>query len=113
MQVVITDEAVEVRLSMWQKVLGLMRNIRLTRSQISDAELVQDAIHEAMFSGLKFGVRLPWLYYCARTVRLDRAFVVRRGVPALGLTVEGHGPLRRVLISTPEAEQLAARLKGH
>ena len=110
MRIVITEETVEVRLSLWQKVLGLMRNIRLSRSQISDAELVEDPLREAMSSGMKFGVRIPWLYYAARTIRLDKVFVVRRGVPALGLTIDGEGPLTRVLLSTPEAEQLAGRL---
>ena len=67
---------------------------------------------EAMGTGLKAGLRLPWLYYVARTIRLDRAFVVRRGVPALSFSVRNHEPLRSVLVSTPEAAQLAQTLAG-
>ena len=66
---------------------------------------------ETMGTGIKVGLRLPWLYYVARTIRLDQAFVVRRGVPALSFDVHGHDPLRRVLVSTPDAEELARRLR--
>lgn len=111
MRIEITEHEVVVHLSLWQKVVGLMRDIHLTRAEISDPEVVEDPLHEAMRSGLKVGMRLPWLYYVARTIRLDQVFVVRRGVPALGFSVNRDGPLRRVLISTPEAEQLLARLR--
>ena len=66
---------------------------------------------QVMSSGMKVGLRLPWLYYAARTMRLDQLFVVRRGVPALGFRVNNDGYLRRVLISTPQAAQLAAQLQ--
>jgi hypothetical protein len=111
MRIVITDETIEVHLSRWQKILGLMRDIRLPRAQISDAAVVEDPLHEAMSSGLKVGLRIPWFYFVARTMRLDQVFVVRRGVPALGFSVSNDSPLKRVLISTPEAEQLASRLQ--
>jgi hypothetical protein len=67
---------------------------------------------ETMATGIKVGLRLPWLYYVARTIRLDQAFVVRRGLPALSFAVRNHDPLRRVLVSTPDAEELARRLRG-
>jgi hypothetical protein len=111
MRILITDETVEVRLSLWQKVLGLMRDISLPRSEIGDAEVVQDPLREAMSSGLKVGLRIPWLYYVARTIRLDQMFVVQRGKPALGFSVNNDSPLRRVLLSSTEAEQLASRLQ--
>ena len=111
MRIVITDELVEVRLSLWQKIVGLMKDIRVPRSEISDAEVVEEPLHEAMSSGLKVGLRLPWLYYVARTVRLDQAFVVKRGLPALGFSVENDTPLRRVLLSSTEAAQLASLLQ--
>ena len=112
MRIEITDREVLVHLSLWQKIFGLMRDIRLPRSEVSEAELVDDPLHEAMHSGLKVGLRIPWLYFAARTIRLDRLFLVRRGVPALGFSVDNDSALKRVLISTPEAEQLAARLQG-
>ena len=111
MRVQLTDQALEVRLAWWQKILGLMRNIVVPLAEVGEAEVVADAVREAMGGGLKVGLRLPWLYYVARTIRLDEAFVVRRGVPGLAVQVRGDRLLRRVVVSTPEAEQLAARLR--
>jgi len=111
MRIEITDSELIVRLAWWQRILGLMRDIRLPRSALGDVELVEDPLYEVIRSGIKVGLRIPWLYYVARTIRLDQAYVVRRGVPALGFSVTNGGPLRRVLLSTPEAEQLVARLR--
>jgi hypothetical protein len=109
-RIVLNEETIEIRLSRWQKVLGLMRDISVARRDISDVCLVQEPVREVMGTGLKVGLRLPWLYFVARTIKLDQAFVVRRGVPALSFAVSDEGPLRRVLISTPEAEELVERL---
>ncbi len=110
MRINVSDDYVEVRLSLWEKVLGLMRNIRLPRADLRDVHVVQDPVREAMRSGIKVGLRLPWLCYIARTIRLDEAFVVRRGVPALSLAVADGAPLHRVLVSTREADELARQL---
>ena len=112
MRVVITEDSVEVRLARWQKVLGLMRDISLPRVDVSDVRLVEDPLAETMSSGIKVGLRIPWLYYTARSIRLDRVFIVRRGVPALSFAVANHHPLRHVLVSTPEAAKLVRRLGG-
>jgi hypothetical protein len=111
-QIRVTDEQVEVRLAWWQKLLGLLRDIRVARAAIGDVRVVQDPVREAMRGGVKVGLRVPWLCYIARTIRLDEAFVVRRGVPGLSFAVQDGGTLRRVLVSTPEAEQLARELGG-
>jgi hypothetical protein len=111
MRIELTDDGVEVLLSRWQKVLGLMRDIRVAHTDISDVHVVDEPVREAMMSGIKVGLRLPWLYYVARTIRLDQAFVVRRGVPGLSFAVSADGPLRRVLLSTPDAAELAQRLQ--
>ncbi len=112
MRIELTDDAVEVRLAAWQKALGLMRDIRLARADLSDVEVVEDPIKIAMAAGTKVGLRLPWLYFVARTIRLDEAFVVRRGVPALSFAVNDAGKLRRVLLSTAHAQELARELGG-
>ena len=112
MRVELTEEKLEVRLSLWQKFLGLLGNIRVARADISDVQVVEDPVRAAMDVGIKVGLRLPWLYYVARTIRLDQAFVVRRGVPALSFAVSNEGTLRRVIVSTPDAEELARRLRG-
>jgi hypothetical protein len=110
MRINISDESVEVRLALWQKALGLLGNIRVARAEISDVRVVPDPIPEAMKAGTKVGLRLPWLYFVARTIHLDQAFVVRRGVPALSFVVHDGGKLERVLVSTRQAEQLARQL---
>jgi hypothetical protein len=110
MQVHVSRDAVEVLLSPWEKVLGLLGNIRVARADVSDVQVLEDPIREVMGAGLKAGLRVPWFYYVARTIRLDQAFVVRRGVPALSFAVHNHGSLRRVIVSTPDARMLAGRL---
>ena len=61
-------------------------NMGVALADVNDVRAVDDPIAEVTGSGLKAGLRLPGLYYIARTIRLDRAFLVRRGVPAF------HGP---------------------
>jgi hypothetical protein len=112
MRIEISEDAVEVRLAWWQKLLGLLRNIRVARADVSDVHVVENPMREAMRTGIKVGLRLPWLYYVARTMRLDQVFVVRRGVPGLSFAVSNRWALRRVLVSTPDAEELARRLQG-
>jgi hypothetical protein len=111
-QIRVTGEQVEVRLAWWQKLLGLLRNIRVARADVSDVHVVQDPVREAMRSGIKVGLRVPWLCYIARTIRLDEAFVVRRGVPGLSFAVDNATPLHRVLVSTRQAEELARELSA-
>ena len=109
-RVQVTEDSVEVLLSRWQKVLGLLGDITVARADVSEVEVVDEPVREAMGVGLKVGLRLPWLYYVARTIRLDQVFIVRRGVPALSFAVRNEGALSRVLVSTPEARELAQRL---
>lgn len=110
MRVQVSDEAVEVLLSRWEKVLGLMGDIRVPLADVGDVRIVQDPMREALRAGLKAGLRIPGFRYVARTIRLDRALLVRRGVPALSFSVRGAGALKGVLVSTPDAEALAQRL---
>jgi hypothetical protein len=112
MHVEIAADTLEVRLSRREKVLGLMGNIRLQLSDVEDARVVAEPLREARRAGLMAGLRVPWLYYVARTIRLDEVWVVRRGVPALSFEVRGSGTLKRVVLSTPEAEGLARRLRA-
>jgi hypothetical protein len=109
-RVYVSEESVELRLAWWQKILGLTRDVSVSRSAVSDVHVVELPMREAMRSGMKFGLRLPWLYYLARTIRLDQLFAVRRGEPGLSFAVDDASPLKRVLVSTPEAEQLARDL---
>jgi hypothetical protein len=110
-RVEVSQDSVEVHLAVWEKVFGLLGNITVSRSEIADVQVIEDPLHEVMRAGLKAGLRIPWLYYVCRTIRLDQAWIVRRGVPALAFGVRGHRALKRVIVSTPEAHELAGRLR--
>lgn len=112
MQIELTQDAFVVRLSWWQKLLGLMRNVTVPLADVDGAEVVANPVREAGRAGLKFGLRVPFLYFAARTIRLDQMFVVRRKVPGLSLSVSGDGPLERLLVSTPRAEELAREIEA-
>jgi hypothetical protein len=108
----LSEEKIEIRLTPLEKVLGLLGDIRVPLSDVSDVRVIDDPLREVMRAGLKVGLRLPWLYYVCRSIRLDRAWAVRRGVAALSFAVRDHGALERVTVSTPDAYELAQRLKG-
>ncbi len=110
MHVHLSEEKIEVRLVRTEKVLGLLRDISVPRSDIGDVRVLDDPLREVMRSGLKVGLRLPWLYYVCRSIRLDQAWAVRRGVPALSFAVRNQGALEHVTVSTTEARELARRL---
>lgn len=110
MRVHLSEEKIEIRLTKLERVLGLMRSISVPRSDISDVQVLEDPLHEVMRSGLKVGLRLPWLYYVCRSIRLDQAWVVRRRVPAISFAVHNQGALERVTASSPEARELATSL---
>lgn len=110
MRVNLSEQQLEVRLSLLEKALGLMGNVVLARRDIGDVRVLGDPMREVMRAGLKVGLRLPWLYYVCRTIRLDRAWVVKRGVPALAFSVHNHGALEHLTVSTPHAHQLAREL---
>jgi len=109
-RVQLSDQQIAVRLSPLQKVLGLMGDITVARADVVDVRVLDDPLHDVMRAGLKVGLRLPWLYYVCRTIRLDRAWVVRRGVPALSFAVRNDGVLEQVTLSTPQARELALQL---
>jgi hypothetical protein len=109
-RVEISDDAVEILLSRREKVLGLLGNIRVPLRYVGDVQVLAEPLRGVMRSGLMVGLRLPWLYYVARTMRLDEVWIVRRGVPAVSFSVQDGGTLKRVVLSTPEAEALARRL---
>jgi hypothetical protein len=109
-RIVIDEQSVQVLLAPWQRALGLMRNISVPREDIGEVRVIEEPVREAMSAGMKVGLRVPWLLFVARTMRLDEVFVVRRGVPALSFTVSNYGALRRVLLSTPRAREFAEQL---
>lgn len=112
MRLEVSDEYIEVRLARWEKILGLMGDIRVPRGAVADVQVVRDPLREVLRTGLKAGLRLPGLYYVARSIKLDRAWVLRRGMEGISFAVEDGGVLRQVTVSTPDAEAVAERLRG-
>lgn len=113
MRVRVTDESIEVLLAPWEKILGLMRSLSVPLADVSEVRVVENPIRAVRGTGLKAGLRVPGLYYVARTIGLDRAFLVKRGVPALWFSVRNQGPLQEVLVSTPGAAELAHELQSY
>jgi hypothetical protein len=111
MLVRLSEKTLEVKLARWEKVLGLLGNITVAREDVSDVEVLADPMGKALRSGMKAGLRLPGVIYIARSIRLDQAWLVRRGVPALSFSVRNHGALKRVIVSTPQAQELALALR--
>ena len=110
MRVELTGSSLEIKLARWEKILGLMKDLSIPVADISDVQVIENPLREAMRAGLKAGLRMPGFSYVARTIRLDQLIVVRRGAPGLSFSVRNRGPLERVLVSTPEAKALARRL---
>jgi hypothetical protein len=106
----LSEEKIEIRLTRLEKVLGLMGSISVPLADVSEVQVIDDPLHEVMRSGLKVGLRLPWLYYVCRSIRLDQAWAVRRGVPAVSFAVRNQGALERVTASSPDAREVAKRL---
>jgi hypothetical protein len=110
-QIELSEQGLEIRLARWEKALGLMRDIRVARTDIGDVRLVENPMREVMRGGMKAGLRVPWLLFVARTLHLDQVYIVRRGQPGLSFSVRNHDPLRNVLVSTPRAAELSEQLR--
>jgi hypothetical protein len=108
----VSEDSIEVALSRWEKILGLMKDLSVPLAEVGDVRVVESPMREARGTGLKAGLRLPGVYFVARTIRLDQAFIIKRGLPALSFTVRNHPPLQRVLVSTPDAKELARRMRS-
>lgn len=112
MRVRVSEDSVEVALSRWEKILGLMKDLSVPLADVGDVRVVQSPMREARGTGLKAGLRLPGVYFVARTIRLDQAFIIKRGLPALSFTVRNQPPLQRVLVSASDADELARRIRS-
>jgi len=108
----VTDDSIEVLLARWEKIVGLMKDLRVPLADVADVRFVENPMREARGTGLKAGLRLPGVYFVARTIRLDRAFILKRGLPALSFSVRNHPPLEHVLVSAPDAKELARRIRS-
>jgi hypothetical protein len=108
----VTEDSIEIELAAWEKALGLMKDIRLPLSDLADVRVVEKPMREVRGRGLKAGLRLPGVRYVARSIRLDEAFLLKRGEQAVSFAVRDHAPLESVMVSVPDASRLAKQLRG-
>jgi hypothetical protein len=108
----VTPDALEVRLGPWEKVLGLLGDLRVPCSAVSDVEVVADGL------GAPTGMRAPGLAVPGRIKlgtwrrRGSKQYVaVRAGEPALRVTLTGQR-YESLLLGTPDANDLAGKLRG-
>lgn len=108
--VIVTGETVEVRLRAAEKIGALHGDLRVPRSAVRTAEVVAKGVRAAR--GLRApGLELPGVIKLGtwRGRGVTRFVAVRRGTPALRLTLDGQR-YDEILVSTPDAAALAAAL---
>ncbi|MGN6131977.1 MAG: hypothetical protein ACTHOK_16670 [Nocardioidaceae bacterium] len=105
----ITADAVAVRFTALEKVLGLVADHEVPRSAVSAVEVVPDGLHAAR--GLRGpGLGIPGRRKLGTWRGRGRTLVsVRRGQPAVQLTLEGQR-WARWLIGADDAARLAEKL---
>ena len=108
--ILVSDDAVTVRLSPLSRIAGLLRDQVVPRTAVTEVEVVDDGLSAAR------GVRAPGLAIPGRRKigtwrgRGVRRFVdVRAGQPALRLHLQGQR-YHELLIGDDDAAALAARL---
>jgi hypothetical protein len=107
----LTPTTLTVRLSTAEKLAGLLRDTTIPRAQVTAARAVPDGLAAA--SGLRApGLGIPGVRKIGTWRRAGRRSLVsvRRGEPALLVTLEGNGRWASVLVGTRDAEDLAAEL---
>lgn len=111
MNVVLTDTAVRVELTAYEKIGGLRGNLEIPYEHIVAATVDHEPFR-SIRGRLKVGLRIPGRLFVCSTGRGRELWAIRRGAPALALTlVEGRRP-RRVTVSAADAEALAAAIAG-
>ncbi|WP_169984032.1 hypothetical protein [Microbispora sp. H10836] len=107
----ITPDAIEVRLSAVEKAAALRTDLRVPRSAVRSAEIVDDALRAAR--GLRTGLGLPGQRKLGTWhSRAGREFVdVRNGQPAVRIHLDGHG-YTSLLLGVDDPRAVVAALTG-
>jgi hypothetical protein len=103
-----TDTELTIRLSPWEKLVSLHGDVRILWRDVTAASVEPDALG-AVAATFKTGLRIPGYRYLATADRRRHFIAVRRGEPALHLTVNGER-IRELTVSAPDAERLAQRV---
>ena len=109
--ITVDGSTLTVRLSAVEKALGLLRDQVVPRSAVVDVEVVEDGL--SAVRGIRApGLGVPVLRKLGtwRGAGRTRFVDVRRGEPALRVTLRGHR-YDELLLGTPDAAELAASLR--
>jgi hypothetical protein len=110
--ITVTDKAVSVHFSRWEKIAGMLRDIDVPRADIADVTVAPDGV--AAVHGFKeAGLNLPG-YRKAGTFRSRNKRVlvsVKRGEPALRLTGRAGSDSPDILIGSAQAAAIAEELQ--
>ncbi len=109
--VTVTPDAVEVRLTAAEKAAALRADLRVPRSAVRSAEIVDDALGAAR--GVRTGLGVPgWRKLGTWHSRSGREFVdVRHGQPAVRIHLDGHG-YSSLLLGVDDPHAVVATLAG-
>lgn len=108
MKIADDDTHLTIQLSPWEKLASLHGDLRIPLDDVTLAAVDPEPLH-SVHGKLKTGLRLPGYRYLATADRGRHFIAVRRGEPALHLTLRGMRT-REVTISTPEAQRIAGRM---
>ncbi len=111
------DGRVHVTLSLLEQLGALCSSFSVPLAQISGARFREHpwrAAPDRLWSGLRVGTHLPFVILLGRILgwRGGSTFVdVRAGVPALVLDLKPGGDWVRLVVCTPDAAELQARIQ--
>ena len=108
MNVTLTPTHLDVRLSVWEKLGGLTTDHHIARERIAAAEVDPAPMH-AIRGRFKAGLRLPGVRFVCWTWHPMTFWSISHDAAALRVTVRG-GRLRQLVLSTPDAAELARAL---
>lgn len=108
MKIVESDTHLTVHLSPWEKLASLHGDLHIPLQDVTSAAVDPQPLPSA-FGSFKVGLRIPGYRYLATSDRRRHFIAVRRGEPALHLTLRGMRTTE-VTVSTPDADRLARHL---
>ena len=105
----LTGDALEIRLRPWERLAGLLADLRVPLSAVREVDVLDDALTAPR--GVRApGLAVPGVRYGTWRGRGRQWVAVRRGVPALRLELDGQR-YDSVAVSAPDARALAAQLR--